>query len=75
MLSRRRRDAAVGGPLNRRRHRKKDSFDKVLEVLGAPHPDVIGLMKEECNNRADSDIDFEAWNSGRNVTNPSKVHS
>ena len=45
------------------------------QVLGQPHSDVCGKMIEECKEMRDSLLDFEAWNSGRNVTNPSKVHS
>ena len=50
----------------------KDAFDKGLEVLGAPHPDVLGQVGRECTESPDSHVEFEAWNSGKNVTTPAK---
>ena len=45
------------------------------QVLGQPHHNVVEELIRECETMRDSLVDFEAWNSGRNVTNPNKVPS
>jgi hypothetical protein len=50
----------------------KGDFDKGLEVLGLPRPNTLEELIKECQKKDDSNDDFEAWNSGKNVTNSSK---
>ena len=51
----------------------EESFAKGLEILGAPHSDILGKMKEEMLEGPDSWDKFTAWNSGENITFPIKV--
>jgi len=41
-------------------------------VLGQPHPHTLEELIRECQKCKDSLDDFEAWNSGKNITNSSK---
>ncbi len=50
----------------------KDDFHKGLEVLGLPDPNTLEELIKECQKKDDSNDEFEAWNSGKNVTNSSK---
>jgi len=51
---------------------KKDDFHKGLEVIGQPHPNTCEELIKECEKMRDSLEDFEAWNSGPNITNACK---
>jgi len=42
------------------------------QVLGQPHSNTLEELIRECQKLKDALDDFEAWNSGRNVTNSSK---
>ena len=42
------------------------------QVLGQPHPNILEELMKECQKCQDALDDFEAWNSGKNVTNSSK---
>jgi hypothetical protein len=50
----------------------KDGFHKGLEIIGLPHPNTLEELIKECQKKDDSNDEFEAWNSGKNVTNSSK---
>jgi hypothetical protein len=52
-------DAAFGDPAH---------FHKGLEIIGLPSPKIEAAMLYEFNDLDDSRVEFEAWNSGRNVT-------
>lgn len=41
-------------------------------MLGQPHPNTLEELIRECQKCKDSLDDFEAWNSGKNITNSSK---
>ena len=47
-------------------------FHTGLEVVGIPHPRTRDEMHKEHTQKADSQEEFEAWNSGKNVTTPQK---
>ena len=47
-------------------------FHRGLEVVGVPHPKAPEMMIKEFKEKEDSREEFEAWNSGRNVTMPEK---
>ena len=47
-------------------------FHMGLEVVGIPHPRTRDEMHKEHTQKADSREEFEAWNSGKNVTTPQK---
>jgi len=47
-------------------------FHRGLEVVGTPHPQARDQMHKEHTQKADSQQEFEAWNSGKNVTTPQK---
>ena len=47
-------------------------FHRGLEVVGVPHPQTMEEMIKEFKDKDDSREDFEAWNSGKNVTTPEK---
>ena len=51
----------------------KDDFHKGLEVIGQAHPNTLEELIKECEMMRDSIDDFEAWNSGKNITNARKV--
>ena len=42
------------------------------QVLGQPHSNTLEELIRECQKCKDSLDDFEAWNSGKNITNSSK---
>ena len=50
----------------------KEAFHKGLEVIGQPHPNTLEELIKECQEMSDSLDDFEAWNSGKNITNASR---
>ena len=50
----------------------KDDFHKVLEIIDQPHANTLEQLIKECQDSKDSDDEFEAWNSGKNVTTPKK---
>ena len=43
------------------------------QVIGQPHPNTYEELIKECEEMRDSLEDFEAWNSGSNITNACKV--
>ena len=47
-------------------------FHTGLEVVGILHPRTRDEMHKEHTQKADSQEEFEAWNSGKNVTTPQK---
>ena len=47
-------------------------FHRGLEVVGVPHPQTMEEMIKEFKDKDDSREEFEAWNSGKNVTTPEK---
>ncbi len=49
-------------------------FHKGLEIIGLPSPKIEGAtwMHDEFKHQDDSITEFEAWNSGKNGTHPSK---
>ena len=47
-------------------------FHRGLEVVGVPHPKAPEEMIKEFKEKEDSREEFEAWNSGKNVTMPEK---
>jgi hypothetical protein len=47
-------------------------FHKGLEIIGLPSPKIEGAMYNDFKHQDDSRTEFEAWNSGKNVTHPSK---
>ena len=51
----------------------KDDFHKGLEIIGQPHANTLEQLIKECQDSKDSNDEFEAWNSGKNVTTPKKV--
>jgi len=50
----------------------KDDFHKGLEIIGQPHANTMEQLIKECQDSKDSNDEFEAWNSGKNVTTPKK---
>ena len=51
----------------------KDDFHQGLEIIGQPHANTLEQLIKECQDSKDSNDQFEAWNSGPNVTTPKKV--
>ena len=51
----------------------ENDFARGLEILGAPHSNIIGEMEKEMLTGPDSLDEFTAWNSGKNITFPKKV--
>jgi hypothetical protein len=47
-------------------------YHRGLDVIGAPHPTIFDQMKIEAKEKLDSSDTFDAWNSGKNTTTPSK---
>jgi Ca2+-binding EF-hand superfamily protein len=47
-------------------------YDKGLEAVGTPHPQIREHMRKETTESKDSVEIFEAWNSGSNKTFPAK---
>jgi Ca2+-binding EF-hand superfamily protein len=47
-------------------------YDRGLDAIGTPHPNVLEHMKKEVTESPDSLKTFEAWNSGPNKTFPLK---
>jgi Ca2+-binding EF-hand superfamily protein len=47
-------------------------YDKGLEAVGTPHPQIREHMRKEATESKDSKEFFEAWNSGSNKTFPEK---
>jgi hypothetical protein len=47
-------------------------YDKGLEAVGTPHPQIREHMRKQATESEDSAEFFEAWNSGLNKTFPSK---
>jgi len=50
----------------------KKNFHQGLEVIGLPHPNTLEELIKECQKYKDSLDEFEAWNSGRNITTANK---
>jgi hypothetical protein len=50
----------------------KKNFHQGLEILGQPHANTLEQLIKECQDSKDSNDEFEAWNSCRNVTTPKK---
>jgi hypothetical protein len=48
------------------------AYHKGLDAIGTPHPNIFDEMKIETNDCKDSGANFEAWNSGLNLTKPRK---
>jgi len=51
----------------------KDDFHQGLEIIGQPHANTLEQLIKECQDSKDSNDEFEAWNSGKNVTTAKKV--
>ena len=49
-----------------------EHFHKGLNMIGVPHPKIDEYMQKEFKEQQDSNDEFESWNSGKIVTNPSK---
>ncbi len=47
-------------------------YDKGLQAVGFPHPNIHEHMRKEATESSDSKEIFEAWNSGSNQTFPEK---
>ena len=47
-------------------------YEKGLEAVGTPHPNILEHMRMETTKSLDSKDIFEAWNSGSNETFPMK---
>ena len=47
-------------------------YDKGLQAVGFPHPNMREQMAKEATESRDSEEIFEAWNSGSNQTFPAK---
>ena len=50
----------------------KKNFHQGLEVIGLPHLNTLEELIKECQKYKDSLDEFEAWNSGRNITTANK---
>ena len=42
------------------------------QIIGQPHANTLEQLIKECQDSKDSNDEFEAWNSGKNVTTPKK---